>query len=207
MIPASSPDDVLINCPFDADYRPLFRAIVFAIFACGFRPRSALELDDGGFARLDKIMGIIGECRFGIHDLSRVELDPDCGLPRFNMPFELGLFLDAKKFGGEDHARKRAMVLDCEPYRYQRFISDLNGMDISAHGGDPARLAGLVRDWLVNVSRRRLVSKRILLTALGRFELDLPEQAHRIGASPGDLPYVEFEFMVTDWLLSARLDD
>ena len=207
MIAVSSPDDVFINCPFDAGYRPLFRAIVFAVFACGLRPRSALELEDGGFARLDKIMGIIAECRYGIHDLSRVELDPDSGLPRFNMPFELGLFLAAKKFGGEDHARKRAMVLDCEPYRYQRFISDLNGMDISAHAGDPARLTGLVRNWLVNVSRRRLVSARILLSAFAKFEAALPDLSHRAGTAVADVPYVDFEFMVTDWLLSARLED
>ena len=36
-------NSVFINCPFDDDYRSLFRALVFAIEACGFGARCALE--------------------------------------------------------------------------------------------------------------------------------------------------------------------
>jgi len=32
---------------------------------------------------------MIGECDWGVHDLSREEVDPG-GAPRFNMPMELG---------------------------------------------------------------------------------------------------------------------
>jgi len=39
---------------------------------------------------------IIRDSQFGIHDVSRVELDDANRLPRFNMPLELGLFLRAK---------------------------------------------------------------------------------------------------------------
>jgi hypothetical protein len=53
----------------------------------------ALEDDDAGEFRLSKIERIIEECKFGIHDLSAVALDVATGLPRFNMPLELGLFL------------------------------------------------------------------------------------------------------------------
>lgn len=35
--------NVFINCPFDKDYAPLFDAILFAIYKCGFRPRCAME--------------------------------------------------------------------------------------------------------------------------------------------------------------------
>jgi len=41
-------DDVFVNCPFDDAFAPIFHALIFAIYACSFRPRSALELDDGG---------------------------------------------------------------------------------------------------------------------------------------------------------------
>ena len=41
---------VFINCPFDARYAALFDATVFAIAACGFTPRSALEIDDASRA-------------------------------------------------------------------------------------------------------------------------------------------------------------
>lgn len=90
---------VFINCPFDARYRKLFLATVFAVFDCGFLPRCALEIEDGGEERIRKIKRIIRECRYGIHDISRVELDSKSRLPRFNMPLELGLFLGARNTG------------------------------------------------------------------------------------------------------------
>ena len=59
----TSPDDVFINCPFDPEYESTFRALIFAIYACGFRPRSALELEDGGQTRIEKLFNIIDACR------------------------------------------------------------------------------------------------------------------------------------------------
>ena len=47
--------DVFINCPFDSSYKPIFNAIVFAVCELGFRARCALEIDDAGDTRLDKI--------------------------------------------------------------------------------------------------------------------------------------------------------
>jgi hypothetical protein len=85
--------DVFINCPFDDDYRALFRAIIFAVIACGFRARCALEISDAATARIEKIYKIISECGYGVHDISRTELDEVNQLPRFNMPLELGIFL------------------------------------------------------------------------------------------------------------------
>jgi hypothetical protein len=38
---------VFINCPFDNTYKPIFDAIVFAIYDLGFVARSSLEIDDG----------------------------------------------------------------------------------------------------------------------------------------------------------------
>jgi hypothetical protein len=154
----TSPDDVFINCPFDREYAPTFKALIFAVYACSFRPRSARELDDGGQTRIDKLYGLIDECRYGIHDLSRTELDAANGLPRFNMPLELGIFLGAKRYGGAAQKSKRVLILDVEQYRYQKFISDLAGMDIHDHGGDARRALRETRDWLANVSRRTLPS-------------------------------------------------
>jgi hypothetical protein len=67
--------DVFINCPFSSDYQDHFRAIVFAVVRSGFNPRCALETDDGAQNRFDKICEIIRECRLGIHDISKTELD------------------------------------------------------------------------------------------------------------------------------------
>lgn len=113
---------MFINCPFDDKYRALFHALIFGIYACGFRARSARELDDGGQTRIDKLYGLIDACRYGVHDLSRTELDKTHRLPRFNMPLELGIFLGAKRFGGRRQKEKRLLILDIEAYRYQKFV-------------------------------------------------------------------------------------
>jgi hypothetical protein len=41
-------DNVFINCPFDDEYKPLFDAIVFAIYDMGFVARCAREVIDSG---------------------------------------------------------------------------------------------------------------------------------------------------------------
>lgn len=109
---------VFINCPFDSAYRPLFEAVAFATCDCGFQPRAALEVDDSSEVRIEKIIRIIAESRLAIHDISRTQLDRGTGLPRFNMPLELGIFIGAKAFGAEEHARKAAIVLDTDRYWY-----------------------------------------------------------------------------------------
>lgn len=199
----SSPNDVFINCPFDPEYQPIFRAIVFSIMACGFRPRSAKEVDDGAEVRLEKIYSIISECRYGIHDICRTELDDVNNLPRFNMPLELGLFLAAKKFGTASHKKKRALIFDTEQYRYQMFLSDLAGMDIHGHGGDHLDALRTVRNWLANVSRRQLPSANRLQTVFERFCVDFPAICGELDFEPEDIPYVDFERISAEWLLSA----
>lgn len=193
-------DDVFINCPFDADFAPTFQALIFTIFACGFRPRSARELDDAGQTRIDKLYQLIQECRYGIHDLSRTELDDEHKLPRFNMPLELGIFLGAKRFGDEAQREKRVLILDVEQYRYQKFISDLAGMDIHQHGGEATSAARETRDWLANVSRRQLPSGDKVVRLLDTFEADLPDIAIELEFDPKRIPYVDFERIVVGWL-------
>jgi hypothetical protein len=192
--------DVFINCPFDTDFLPRFQALVFAVRACGFRVRCALEMDDGGETRIDKLYRIIDESRYSIHDLSRTELDPINRLPRFNMPLELGIFLGAKRFGGEDQKIKRCLILDVEQYRYQRFISDLAGMDIKAHGADVRMIVRIVRDWLVTVSRRqKLPSPDLILASYDGFVTALPTLVKEMGLDGGNLIFPDYERLVLAW--------
>ncbi|ATY34822.1 hypothetical protein [Sphingomonas psychrotolerans] len=201
MAPARlSTDDVFINCPFDPDFKPIFQALVFTIFACGFRPRSARELDDGGQTRIEKLYGLIQECRYGIHDLSRTEPDKDHALPRFNMPLELGLFLGAKRYGDTAQHDKRLLILDIERFRYQKFISDLAGMDIHEHGGRAEAAIRETRDWLANVSRRQISSGDKIVRLYDQFSADLPALAAALEFDPAKIPYVDFERIVVGWL-------
>jgi len=98
--------DVFINCPFSDDYADFFNATVFTVIRSGFNPRCARENDDAGEVRYDKICRIIKDCAYGIHDISKTELDPASNLPRFNMPFELGLFLGPPNSAARRSGRK-----------------------------------------------------------------------------------------------------
>lgn len=192
-------DAVFINCPFDAAYWPRFEVVVFTIYACGFVPRCALEEIDAGDNRLDKIVRMIEESRYGIHDLSRVELDDGNRLPRFNMPFELGLDIGAKKLGR--YKDKRLLVLDTDRFRYQRFLSDIAGQDISAYDGSIDGIIRVVRDFLRAASKRENVTgaERIREWYAG-FTASLPGLCERTGINRGELSYPDYLQFVEQWL-------
>ena len=194
-------DNIFINCPFDSAYKHLFDAMVFAIHDCGFIPRCALEEDDASQVRIDKIYNIISDCRYGIHDISRTQLDEDSGLPRFNMPLELGVFLGAKKFGIDEQKRKKCLILDTELYRYQQFISDIAGQDIQAHKNAPKEIVTVVRNWLRNASRRETIpSGSIIWERYQDFMKDLPQTARECQLTVEDLIFNDYTLVVTQWL-------
>ena len=62
-------DNVFINCPFDPQYAELRNAMIFAIFDCGFIPRCALEENNGGNVRFDKIKRLIAQSKFYRHSI------------------------------------------------------------------------------------------------------------------------------------------
>jgi hypothetical protein len=49
---------------------------------------------------------------------------------------------------------KACLILDAEPYRCQKFISDIAGQDIKSHTNDAHTAVRVVRDWLRSVNRR-----------------------------------------------------
>ena len=198
-------DNVFINCPFDAKYKSLFDAMVFAVHDCGFIPRCALEEEDASQVRIDKIYSIIADCRYGIHDISRTELDEGSGLPRFNMPLELGVFLGAKKFGIEEQARKKCLILDTEPYRYQQFISDIAGQDIQAHKNSSREIVTRVRNWLRTASRRETIpSGGIIWERYQEFTEKLPQMAKEGQLIIEELIFNDYTLLVAQWLENDR---
>src|SRR3569833_3189801 len=147
---------VFINCPFDDEYLPVLRSMVFTVAACGYAPHSVLLVCDAGDVRLKKIQRLIRQCRFGIHDISRTELDAASKLPRYNMPFELGIDIGAKENGNGRLKTKNILIIDSDKYRYQRFLSDIAGQDISSHGKSASEAIGKIRHWL-NANRPIMV--------------------------------------------------
>jgi hypothetical protein len=193
---------VFLNAPFDTGYRALLDAIVFALMDCGCKPLCALDLNDSGQVRIEKIYGLIQSCQFGVHDISRVELDPRSHLPRFNMPLELGIFLGARRFGNERQRQKRCVVLDVSRYRYQTFCSDIAGQDVAAHGGQPARAIRTVRDWMsdqLSSTRYVIPGAEVMIRRYHAFRGALPEMCRRRGIKLTALRYREYKLFVGGW--------
>ena len=191
---------VFINCPFDEKYKPIFHAIVFAIYDLGFVARCALEVENSAQNRMQKILGIIRECRFGVHDISEVALSKSIGLPRFNMPLELGLYLGCKEFGGPSHQKKGCLILEEQPYRYQAFISDIAGQDIQAHSGNPEEAIKKVRNWLSSESKQILPGGAEVAERYAIFQKELPDLCRADKLRPADLTYADVSNLIVAWL-------
>lgn len=192
---------VFINCAFDPDFRPMFRAMVFAVHDCGYIARCAMEIDDSAPNRIDKIFKIMAECRFGIHDLSVTELDPVHNLPRFNMPLELGMFLGGQYFGSREQRAKGVLILDRDPYRYRIFITDIAGKDPQSHEGDPKKAMAKVRNWLNNAtSGTVLPGPRRICSHYDDFNDWLPQPCEDFGIEPDDIQFNDYVVFVEEWL-------
>ena len=177
--------------------------MVFAVHDCGFIARCTLEEEDASEVRIDKIYNIIADCRYGIHDISRTQLDATSGFPRFNMPLELGIFLGAKKFGIEAQKRKKCLILDTEPYRYQQFVSDIAGQDIQAHNNNSREVIMHVRNWLRTASRRETIpSGGIIWERYQEFMEKLPQTAREARLIVEELIFNDYTLLVAQWLES-----
>lgn len=197
--------DVFINCPFDSDYEELFHALCFTIVACGFVPRCALEHIDSGEVRLEKIRRIIASSALGVHDISRTELSTSTNLPRFNMPFELGLFLGSKFYGPPAHRSKKTLILDRERYRFQQFLSDIGGQDPEAHHGDTARAIEAVRNWLQCSTECVLDGPLHLMFKFQQFRAELPRMAFVRGWQDEHTNFSDLIRIMRRWLYLQRL--
>lgn len=130
--PRVRPGSVFLNIPYDPGFENLLLAYIAAISAFGFTPRATLEIPFGE-RRLNRILTLIRQSQYSIHDLSRVQLDRTAPrTPRFNMPFELGLTVAVQATENPDHA----WVL-CESVRRRvnKSLSDLDGTDGYIHDG------------------------------------------------------------------------
>lgn len=176
--------------------------MLFSVYACEFRPRCAREINDSSQNRLAKIQQIIRESQFGVHDISIMELDSKTKLPRFNMPFELGLFLAAKDFGSNNQKRKVALILDSGDYRYRDALSDISGQDIANHRGDPERAIHEVRNWLDSCrgGTISLPGGTHIVKQYRRFNQKLPSASRKLKLDAASLTYPDLCRAMESWL-------
>jgi hypothetical protein len=127
-----SEEFVFLNIPYDPQFQNLCLAYIVGTACFGLTARATLEIP-GSARRLDRIIDLISGCKFSIHDLSRVQLDPNQPrTPRFNMPFELGLTVAWQRFGDPSHLW---FVFESKRHRVSKSLSDLSGTDVYVHDG------------------------------------------------------------------------
>ena len=121
-------ESVFLNIPYDLAFENLYLAYIVGLTQLGLRANATVGVPNQG--RPDTIIGLIERSDFSIHDLSRIELSN--GIPRFNMPVELGLALYRSHV---TEGRHRVYVFERRAYRAQRSTSDINGIDPKIHNG------------------------------------------------------------------------
>ncbi|MBI3491235.1 MAG: hypothetical protein HY047_05560 [Acidobacteria bacterium] len=125
MANASREHDVFINLPFDSRHERRYIGLIAGLVGLGLNPRCVLEVPPSR-DRLRRLVALIRDCRTSIHDLSEVRLSRRgrYAVPRFNMPFELGLAVaisDARR----TRLRHEWRVMEAEPFRINESLSDL----------------------------------------------------------------------------------
>lgn len=181
--PAVAPSDVFINIPFDTTHERIFLALVAGLVSLGLNPRSVLEVPPST-DRLRRLYSIISACPFSLHDLSRVQLSRTGAfrVPRFNMPFELGL---AAAVSLQQNARHEWRILERVPLRVGQSLSDIGGYDASIHGGSVRGTMDVLLDIFDKAKNPPLSEADDLLwvyRALREFRATLPKNCYRVSA-------------------------
>jgi hypothetical protein len=146
---------VFLNVPCDSEFENLYLAYIAGLSAFGLIPRATLEIPTSR-RRLERILMLIEECTYSIHDLSRVQLDKNAPrVPRFNMPFELGLAVAHASL----HRQTSWYVCETVRHRANKSLSDLDGTDVRIHGGTIRGLFGALCDVFVRRARQPSVQE------------------------------------------------
>jgi hypothetical protein len=109
--------NVFINCPFDGEYMPMLRPLLFTVIFLGFDPLIASGELNSGQPRIQKIIALITKSKYAIHDLSRIQAKRKGEYFRLNMPFEIGLDIGCQTFKSGKWKRKKCLILEVEPCR------------------------------------------------------------------------------------------
>jgi hypothetical protein len=166
-------ESVFLNIPYDSSFEDLYLAYIVGLTQLGLRILAALAVPNQG--RLATIIDLIEKSHFSIHDLSRVEVSR--GVPRFNMPVELGLALY------RSHATKgkhRVFIFESKAHRAQRSTSDVNGIDPQIHKGTPKGVMSALRNIFRQPGDATTVPE--MLTSYQAVRRKLPELRRNAGS-------------------------
>lgn len=199
--------NVFVNCPFDDAYVSLLRPILFVIAYLDLTPRIALESLDSGHPRIQKIIALIEDSKYAIHDLSRLRAEKVGEYYRLNMPFELGLDVGCRLFKPGKSSGKKCLILEAERYRYQAALSDMSNSDIAVHRNDPVEATRQVRNWLKSAAGLRAWGATAIWNRFNDFMTDNYDQLKAEGHSDDDierLPVFELIDCMQRWVENNR---
>ncbi len=197
--------NVFINCPFDDEYKPLLKALTFTILYLDLSPILSQTLSSSNI-RVNQIKNHIRNSKYGIHDLSRSKPMKSSDLPRFNMPYELGLDIGASEYGNSNLKSKRALILDTERYHYQKVLSDIAGQDIENHNDNPQTLITKVRNWFSNQSSETISGPTEIWIAFNQFNADLVSSLSITYTSEDieQMPLGDYIKFLQDWIVRFK---
>lgn len=185
---------VFINCPFDAEYAPLFDAIIFSAVCCGFIPRSALESGTVAEPRVARIARALLGSRYSIHDLSRCTGEGIENFARFNMPLELGMAMARRLI--DPKSEHDWLVLVPHGHSYARFVSDLAAYDPVAHNESAEGVVVAVMSWLATRPEAvPTVTPMEVLDLLPEFQDQMQVLKKKWGGVP---PWVDVVMLATE---------
>jgi hypothetical protein len=141
--------NIFINCPFDYDYAPILKSLIFISIYFQFEPQISKTVSSSHL-RINEIMKLIQTSKYSIHDISRCEPLKTGELPRFNMPYEMGLDIGCSIYGTKLERTKQCLILERIKNRYDIVISDISGQDIMEHNNKPKKAIKNVMEWFAS---------------------------------------------------------
>jgi hypothetical protein len=195
--------NVFINCPFDPEYIPLLRPLLFTVIFLDYNPRIASERFDSGEARINKICSLIKCSKYSIHDISRIQSSKRGEYYRLNMPLELGIDIGCRLANDGSLQSKTCLILEKDKYRYQKALSDLSNSDIKNHNNDPETLVLQVRNWFSELGLKKAPSATRIWEHFNEFMADFRESREKDGFKDRDLefmPVPEYLDFIKEWI-------
>ena len=199
--------NVFINCPFDSDYKKFLRPMLFTLVYLGLKPQMA-QTTDSGAVRIDRILKLIKESKYSIHDLSRIVASKAGEIARFNMPFELGLDIGIRSASKRSRlSTKQNLIIEQVSFRYQKALSDLSGNDIKVYGDSPERLVLIIRNWFTTILHPKQPSGSVIWEDYNEFQTYFKAVTAEEGYDQKDLeslPINELIYFMSRWVKSTK---
>jgi len=86
--------------------------------------------------------------------------------------------------------------------QYRKYISDLSGVEVAAHGNTIKKTVFFVRNWLKTSSRRKYIAPATKISSrFIKFQREIKKICKRKGYDYDEMSFLELVKNMTDWLL------